>query len=285
MTPKTIKQLSLVYGSKGNSDYDLKSDRLVYLKPDSMGESEWEALCADADPNLHVVLSHDQFVEKIRVGLKRTSLNDATDSFLRSLAGWPRGRQRLLSYAYATHLENHEFYQPDIDKNPKYVCEVCGVQQHPVVETTWVLHGLYCGNATNESRVACLVDLEEELTPAGSVDDGRDVLGALLSVIEEMGEDLPPSKVGQAVGKSKVLGKTNKYERISILQTLAVVGVLPNPEMEPWTDRFVTFRELCDVTNRQQGSARSDVLAPLTGWSSGLGIDWSRAKSLFSLEI
>ena len=89
--------------------------------------------------------------------------------------------------------------------------------------------------------------------------------------------------MGQAIGKTKVLGKTNKYERIAVLQTLSVVGVLPNPELLSWTDRFVTFSELCDLTNRQQSSSRSDILAPPAGWTSDIGVDWKRAEALLSL--
>ena len=196
MTPETIKHLTLVYGPKGNSDYDLDADRLIYLQPDRMNVVDWDVLIAVADPNAHTKLSHDDAVERVRDAAEKVTLADAADAFLRSLSGWRRGRQRLLSVAYARHIAAHQFDQPDIAKNPKYVCVVCGLQQTVTLNTTWELHALYHGSATNESPTTCLIDLEETLEPEGSTDDGREMLRALLTAIDGLESNLPPSKSG-----------------------------------------------------------------------------------------
>lgn len=89
----------------------------------------------------------------------------------------------------------------------------------------------------------------------------------LLTEIDNAPSDETPGQLEKRLAKSNILPKTYKYKRYGILQTLAVIGVLPTR-----------------AENDHQ-PARSDIVLPLAGWSGKFGVDFDKAKHVFKLDL
>jgi len=185
-------------------------------------------------------------------------------AFVAGMGSAPRGRQTVISFAWARHLsdapiENNGF--PD-----------CGLNALPPgIDVTETLLRLALGWAWNEQPYHYLPDLEAAATeglPQPTADD-RERLRALLDVIAAQPHGTRPSELEKAVAREKIVPGTDKYQRYGILIGLAEYGVLPSTRAASW-DRFVSQTETAEAWS---GGPRSDITPPLAGWRGGIDAD------------
>lgn len=187
-------------------------------------------------------------------------------AFVAGLGSAPRGRQTLISFAWARHL--------DASRPADGGLAECGLAPSPrdggafTVDETEVLLRIALGWAWNEQPHRYLADLESAATEGlpTPTDEDRDRLRLLLDVIASQPDGTRASELEKAVARAKVVPGTDKYQRYGILIGLAEFGALPS-SLDPSWDRFVSRSEIAAAWS---GGPRSDITPPLSGWRGGL---------------
>ncbi|MFJ4769560.1 hypothetical protein ACIP88_10625 [Streptomyces uncialis] len=187
----------------------------------------------------------------------------------------PRGRQILISYAWARYLAE----APQGPQGPHGVPD-CGLSEVERLDVTEELVRIACGWAWNEIPARCLPDLEAAASHGLPEATGADldVLRALLDLVAAQPQGTTPGQLERTVARAGLLARTDKYQRYGILIGLAELGVLPNPLLAPSFDRFVPRAEVHEAHRGMRGAPRSDITLPLAAWRGG--VDAARAARL-----
>jgi hypothetical protein len=190
-------------------------------------------------------------------------------AFVAGLGSAPRGRQTVISFAWARHLLDAPVDDHGVPE--------CGLHALPPgIDVTEILLRLALGWAWNLMPYHYLPDLEAAVAeglPAPTADD-RERLRALLALVAAQPDGTRPSELEKAVAREKIVPGSDKYRRYGILIGLAEYGVLPSTRVASW-DRFVSYTE---TSKAWSGGPRSDITPPLSGWRGG--IDTDRAARL-----
>lgn len=268
ISSKAISVLKKVY-HHANADYDNDYFGRVGRKTDFLTEEQVLLLeKANLVPNDFKEMTHDTLLEgflQIRES-GALSLEFCTSLFLKGLSGdFPRYRQTLMSYWYLRGLADHTFEESDARAG----CAICELPEHVVKDRTDNLLTYHLGGSWNEMPEDFLDELQEisQIEQPEVSDDDVERFVRLLNEIDNAEADETPGQLEKRIGKSKILPKTDKYKRYGILQTLAVVGVLPS---SPALDKQ---------------PVRSDIVFPLAGWKGELGVDFDRASEIFNIEL
>ncbi|MEP3890407.1 MAG: hypothetical protein ABJN69_08055 [Hellea sp.] len=264
---KAIGVLKKVYHHE-NADYEKTYFGKVGRKTEFLTDSQ-KALLEDANlvPNDFKEFTHDELIEgflEIK-GRGKVTLDLCTALFIKGLSGdVPRYRQSLMSYWHMNGLSRHSF---ETSSN-RTTCAICDLPDETVLDRTHALLTYYYGHSWNEGCADFLLELEEisEVEKPNLTDDDRERFITLLQEIATAETGETPGLLEKRIGKLKLLPKTDKYKRYGILQTLAVIGVLPSDE----------------GMNNQP--ARSDIVAPLAGWRGELGVDFDKAFEIFEIK-
>lgn len=270
MTNKSpaLKLLKKVFHHE-NADYSTDYSGEVGYKTDCLSAKDMKVLQdADLFPNTFEARTHDELLAGLLAMKSNTALTDdlCKALFLKGLSGSePRFRQSLISYMYLETLEPHKFQASDTTSN----CAICGLPRKSVQDRTHTLYTYHLGHSWNESPQGFLAELEEILTypePDVSKED-KSRLKDLLKLIAQAEPGETPGQLEKRIAKAKLLPKTDKYKRYGILQTLAIMGILPS---DPAIDNQ---------------PARSDIVMPLAGWSGRMGVDFDKAVQAFDLTF
>lgn len=215
-------------------------------------------------PNQFKQFRHDDLIEAFLALKQHPKLNfDFIKAlFLKGMTGeFPRFRQAMISYLYLQELTAHD-YKPSATHAH---CQVCGLPEHANVDTTNVLNTYYLGHAWNEVPAHFLIDLTEVLDYPMPEITGQDIrhFKRLLLEISRADADETASQLAKRLGQAKLLPKTDTYKRYGILQSLAILGILPSS----------------DVFSAQ--STSTEITYPLSGWRGSLGVDFDKADALF----
>lgn len=200
-------------------------------------------------------------------------------AFVAGLQSAPRGRQVMVSYAFARALKRAPRgdegypdwgYQDDYPPQP--------------LDVTKELLRIGLGWAWDEGRERYLVDLQAAVAqglPEPTAAD-RQQLAGLLDVIRSQPAGTLPSQLERAVAREKLLPGTDKYQRYGIFMGLTHFGAMPSTLVDHamW-DSFVAQTELVDAANRAKGGPRSDISVPFAGWRGGL--NEQRAAQLLAI--
>lgn len=274
MSPEIASLLARHYGY----------DRRALARHGPLTTEEQQRLASAGHPSdIQTTFVHDEAVARLRLAAARLRESDVALAFLAGLtSGHRRGRQPLVSFAYARHLPDHAG-QP----NANGICLACGLPATDALDVTHERLRLHLGWAWNELPLHYLVDLESfdpAAIPQDAMRQGRAILTALLRFIEEQPPDTTPGALERAIAGAKLLPETDKYKRLGILIGLAEAGILPNPLLPPSWRAFVTPPERWDASRGLKGSPRSDITLPLAAWRGEQGVDWAMAEELFGVS-
>lgn len=215
-------------------------------------------------PNQFKQFNHDDLVEAFLALKQHSKLNFdfVKVLFLKGLTGeFPRFRQTMISYFYLQALTAHD-YEPSATHAH---CQICGLPAHVNVDITNVLNTFYLGHAWNEMPAHFLVDLTEILDypMPETTDHDMKHFKNLLFEISRADPDETASQLTKRLGQAKLLPKTDTYKRYGILQSLAVLGILPSSK------------------EFSAQSTSTEITYPLSGWRGCLGVDFEKADALF----
>lgn len=226
--------------------------------------------------------THDEAIRRLHRARDRFTPADVTGAFMAGVGGSaPRGLQPLISYAFARHVPAHAA------AGTRDVCETCSIEKEAEVDRTEALLRYHLGFLWNELPTGWVLDLEElaELGPPRPTDADRATFAALLDAIAEAPDDCTPGRLEKELARRKILPRSrDKYQRYGILEALGEVGVLPNPLVAPWWDRFEPSSQRILASSKLRGSPRSDIVLPFGAWRGALGVDWARAGELFGVR-
>jgi hypothetical protein len=217
-------------------------------------------------------LTAREIVDRSRAAVARLSRDEVALAFVAGVGGSAlRGRQVLISYAWALHLPAG----PEVPD--------CGLRPVEEIDVTKQLVRLACGWAWNEMPADFVLDLEAAASQGLPKPTGDDwaVLDRLLDIAGSQPPDQTPGGLEKELARAKVLPRTDKYQRYGILIALAEAGVLPNPVLAPSLDRFVPTAERWAASSRVRSGPRSDIVVPLGAWRGRDGVDRERAGELF----
>ncbi len=266
---RAISILKKVYHHT-NTDYETQYKGIVGYKTDFLSEKEWSVLKkADLVPNKIEKYTHDGLVASfLKLGTNnKLTLDFAVNLFIKGLTGeFPRYRQTLISFLYLQNISEHTYMPSEDSRN----CSVCGLPDEVTEDKTHNLYTYYLGHSWNEQPQCFVAELEDILQYSKSemTEADKEILVKLLLLINQAHENETPSQLEKRIGKEKLLPKTDRYKRYGVLQTLAILGILPSEK---------------ERENLQP--ARSDIVMPLAGWRGRFGVNFKKAEEIFNITV
>lgn len=265
---KAISILKKVYHYT-NADYETDYGDIVGFKTDFLTNEQWNILKeAKLIPNDIKKHTHNSLITdflKLQKNKKLTA-EFAKSLFIKGITGdFPRFRQTLISFLYLQEIKEHN-YTPSKEYS---TCSICGLPEKTTEDNTHNLFTYYLGHSWNEFPKHFVAELEDILqySKPEITDKDKDYLVRLLKSINNAEENETPGKLEKRIAKEKILPKTDKYKRYGILQTLAILGILPSK---------------AELDNQP---AKSDIAMPLAGWKGKLGADFEIAKKMFEITV
>ncbi|TVX89769.1 hypothetical protein [Paenibacillus agilis] len=232
------------------------------------------------------LLSHDSCVKEL-IKLRQDSRlhrERIIDGFIAGVGGsYPRGLSPLLSYYTMQNIPDHEYVEADRYASCK-ICSFSKDKKDGFWENTPYLHYvLYLGNTYGSSPWGALLDLKElaEQRPVKPTEEDIKVFQNLLDSLERSGPDETPGQFEKRLTAEKIMPK-NKYVKRGILNSLAVIGVIPNALVQTHFNNWVDFEYLVSQEEKLPNTkGRSDMEMPWAAWNGQLKINREIAKQFF----
>ncbi|ASA22453.1 hypothetical protein [Paenibacillus donghaensis] len=284
MDKKLMKLLKKLY-LHANSVYDAERAVSTY-RTDTLSPQETELLQQHGwELNAMEHLTHDGVNRKL-VDLQadeRLSWPVIAGAFIAGVGGsFPRGISALMSYHMMIHMQEHPY-----DQAKHFICcRYCAHHRDGWEHLSYIQYALHQGHIYGSSSVGAYADLSEFAKLAGEqriLPTAEDIqqFKSLLRLLEEAAEDESPGQFEKRLTTEKLL-KSGAGIRRGILQSLAMVGVLPNRVLALDPGHWTYMEDILEgepQLNNTKG--RSDMQMPWAGWIGSLGVDRDKAQQLF----
>lgn len=225
--------------------------------------------------------THDDNISKLKeiVEHPNLSLHNLLSAYIAGFGSFLRGRQPIMSYLFARAVPLHAF----CNSGGGTVCEICRMEKEFWLEKGNEIFRKYWGYSWNEIVSDFYLDLEEfsKLQPIAATEEDLQIFLSVINMIRNAPEEETPGQLEQRIKKSKLIPDCEKYRLRGQLMTLAELGVMYNPFIQPLFDGFTDFNTLCEIGRKVPGSSRSDIVLPLSGWRGKYGICEERFHELF----
>ena len=273
-----IKQLSLlkqVYSERGVFD----TDHFVYRIPKSITKSDLEALKIDRHtPNNFIEVDHDAIISNLKELTSSWTLEEAASTFIAGLWSAPfYWRSALLAKLIATSMPEH-VYTPYSDTS--LICTICGFEKKSADLTSVWYTGFTDGVPLDGEPINYVLHLQEmtktvQKPKPTSFDCWT--FRALLTMIRNLPPKTRYSKLRDILKKESLLPTKNAWAYGSLLESLALIGILDTPERPGMVTKYTTYKE-----RDQRPNNRVEVQAPLAWWDSSIGINEKTLNKIFS---
>lgn len=219
-------------------------------------------------------ISHNDICRRICQAISQIEKEEVVNAFIYSLSSRRlEYRSFLSSYCIGRHLQTHEF-TPCLNPN-ETICAVCGLhtfESKKLIDFNVENYFKYKHGSCSDNLIAILFDLEQflKLPKVKPNNKDHDILNSIKNIIEKAE---PNDRVTQLKKQIASTLKSNDTERIGILETLGIIGVLHDNKHSGYTDNYVTYAE------REYRPIRYDeVHYPANWWQGKFGVDskyWS----------
>lgn len=165
--------------------------------------------------------------------------------------------------------------------NSKTTCAVCGYVEHDIdVEKEWYFRMLTGTPLDGEpiGHVLALREMERIGNRPVPTEFDWWTFRAILTVIRSMPPKSRYSKVRDVLWKERLLPTSQKGAYGSLLEALALIGILDTKDYPGMAVRFTDYR-----TRDNRPNVRVEVQAPLAWWDSSVGIHEDVLKKIFPL--
>jgi len=225
--------------------------------------------------------THDDTIKKLKEIIKHpnVSLENLTAAYISGFYSYPRGRQPIISYLFASAVPVHSF----VNRHNQAVCEICAVNKEFWLEAGNEIFRNYWGYSWNEIRNDFYLDLDEfsQLPPRLPTQEDLRIFWSVIDLIGNAPADETVGKLEQRISKAKLIPNCEKYRLRGQLIALSELGVMPNRFVKPLYDGFTDFETQCEISRKAPGNPRSDVVLPLSGWRGEYGICKERLNEVF----
>lgn len=261
-----------------NSYYDSEKDLHLYHIPSNFPADKTEALSyAGRMPNQMSLPHHDEIWDALSAMADTWTLSQAADAFIAGLWSAPflwlsALPAKLLSQAAPRHSFTPYGGSPT-------VCTVCGFQKK-AVDASLLWYRRMAGSVPLDGEptgyVYALREMaQSECRPTPTAYDLW-TFRAILTVIRQMPPNSRYSKVRDTLRKEKLLPTSRKEVYCSLLECLALTGILDTPDHPGMATGFTTYKE-----RDLRPSVRVEVQAPLAWWNSSTGLNETTLKKVF----
>lgn len=225
-------------------------------------------------PSTFVTLTHDAAVTELRARAREVDERAAADAFVASLGSAPvRWRSLLPATVLGSTLPDHAF-----DGRPDRTCDVCFVDPEVTVDTTDAWRSRRTNGSPLPGDVVPYVLALREAPAPWPAPTPHDVwtLHEVLRTLRELPPGTRPGAAAKAVHRERLLPGRPQHAVTSLLEDLALLGVLQTPEHPGLLTRFTTARE-----RDRRPSVRVEVSAPLGFWTAEHGVHAGVVERLF----
>ncbi|OKP83678.1 hypothetical protein [Paenibacillus sp. P32E] len=287
MDKKMLDALKKLYHHT-NSEYDVERGVSLY-RTDTLEPAARKQLerCGWKANDTHEITHHD--INRMLIALQsdgRASWSRIAGAFIAGVGGsFPRGVSSLMSYQRMIHIQEHDYEQAE-----RFVCcKYCGFHRDQWENLSRIRYAIHLGS-TYGSTTGAYTDLTElyELLERGyGVPKSEDIqlFTQLLNMLEAAADEETPGQFEKRLTSSKLLKGTAGTRR-GILQSLAMLGVLPNAilPLSPgfWTNIEEILNGEYELNNTKH---RSDMEMPWAGWQGKLGVNRDILVQLFGEYI
>ena len=265
--------------SGDNRYYNSETNRFEYRIPTAVSAEQQRALeQAGRTPNRMCCLEHDEAIRELRSLADAWTLSEAADAFIAGLWSAPFLWQCALPakvMAAVMPLHAHTPYGGSAD-----TCTVCGFRNGPV-DATLSWYRRMTGSTPLDGDPAGYVLALREMRDAGGrpvpTEYDRWTFRAIVTAIRQAPPKTRYSKMREILYKRKLLPAADKWVYSSLLEVLALMGILDTKEHPGMAARYTTYAQ-----RDQRPSVRVEVQAPLAWWNSSAGINAVALNRLFS---
>lgn len=267
-----------------NSQYDgqrevslYNADALSIKELDALSQINWQLNAIES------FSSHTEIMDKLQSLKEDVSLTRqrCLDSFIAGVGGsYLRGRSVLSAFHKLHNLPLHSYHE-----KPQFVCcWVCSDQnkiRH--INDSYFQYCLYSGNAYTSNASYAFLNLKHLITvePVSPTDNDKNVFNQLLNLLRSAPEDETPGRFEKRLTESKLISG-NKYTQRGILDSLALIGVIPNQFVPLSLDSWTDFGDIASVENKLNNTkSRSDMEMPWAGWKGIFKIDEEKVADYF----
>ncbi|WP_379151003.1 hypothetical protein [Paenibacillus sp. sgz5001063] len=283
MDKKILTVLKKLYHHT-NSEYDAERGVSLY-RTDTLEPTERKLLEQSGwETNDTHKITHEDINRKLMAlqSDERADWSRIAGAFIAGVGGsFPRGISSLMSYHRMIHMQEHEYEQAE-----RFVCcKYCGFHKDQWENLSRIRYAIHLGN-TYGSNVGAYTDLTElyDLLDRGfGVPTREDIqlFNQLIQMLEAAADELTPGQFEKHLTSSKLLKGTAGTRR-GILQSLAMVGVLPNTILPLAPNHFAKIEEILNGEQELNNTkGRSDMEMPWAGWQGKLGVNRAILVQLF----
>lgn len=261
-----------------NSFYDQEKRAHLYKIPSGISDKQLSFLeKAGRLPGQIIYPNHNEIIRELRRLADAWTIHDAARTFVAGLWSAPFLWQcalpaKLLSLALPSH--EHTPYGNSAD-----TCAVCGFQDRAIDPAYLWYQRMTAGAPLDGEPVGyvwALREMEKLGKPPVPTEYDLWTFRAVLTVIRQMPPKSRYSKVRDVLHREKLLPTSSKYKCSSLLEILALIGILDTDAYPGMATEFTTYHKRDERPN-----VRVEVQAPLAWWDSSIGINEGNLQSLF----
>lgn len=261
-----------------NAYYDSEKALHLHRIPADISADELEALGqAGRMPNQMSSPGHDEIWDAMYALADTWTLSQAADAFIAGLWTAPFLWQSALTAKLLSLVTpRHAFtpYQGSAD-----TCIICGFRKK-AVDSTLLWYNRMTGGIPLDGDPTGYVFALREMAQSGlkPTPTSYDLwtFRAVLTVIRHMPPKSRYSKVRDSLHREKLLPASQKANVCSLLEALALAGILDTPDHPGMAARFTTYQE-----RDLRPSVKVEVQAPLAWWDSSMGVNETALGKIF----
>ncbi|WP_332872743.1 hypothetical protein [Providencia rettgeri] len=281
---KVMRVLRKLYKYE-NSQYDVGREVSVYSQSTLSAKEQLELARINWQVNhIESFNDHADIMHKFNSLKKEEKLSQKRcfDTFIAGVGGsYLRGRSVLGAFHKLQNIQIHDY----IEKPQLACCWVCSDYNRKIhINDSYFQYCLYYGNSYTGNTSYAYLNLKHLLNvePVQPLGDDKIKFNQLLDLFRSAKDDETPGHFEKRLAEAKII-PGNKYTHRGVLQSLALIGVIPNQFIPLSLASRVNFGDLVSTESQLNNTkGRSDMEMPWAGWKGHLGIDEDKVAEYFS---
>lgn len=276
-TADQIWILKQIYNNE-NSYYDSNKKIHLHHIPKTISADDRKSLSESHHmPNQMFFPKHDEILDEFYNLTSTWTISEAADAFLAGLWSAPFLWQSALTAKVISSVmpfHEHAPYTGSAD-----TCTVCGFRERAVDTTLLWYYRMIGGTPLDGEPVGHVLALRE-MNNLGKRPTPTEydiwTFRAILTIIQLAPPGTRYSKMRDILWGERLLPTRQKHVYGSLLESLALIGLLDTGEYPGMSTQFTTY-----LKRDERPSVRVEVQAPLAWWDSAIGINESTLKKIF----
>ncbi len=259
-----------------NSYWDDEKNVCLHPIPPSLSKEELKNM--NNKPNTIIYMAHNECIDKLKRLAQKITLEQAAQSFVSSLWSAPIiWRSELTAKLLAMKMPDHDILTYTGSKD---TCKICGYRDYSRDASFIWYQGMTTGTPLDGDILAhCILleKMEKMVRPVPTQDDIW-IFRAILTILRNLPKNMRYGKVREILLKEKLLPTNNKSACTSLLESLALIGILDTPQYPGLYTEYTHY-----AIRDHRPSIKTEVQAPLAWWNSAIGVNEETLQNLFPM--